>query len=50
MGQGEIVQPCEGPNEIVKKYAKESRYYRRERLLSPVGRLILSRMKIKIIV
>jgi hypothetical protein len=50
MGQGEPVQPCEGPNEIVKKYAKESRYYGRESKISPVGRVFISRMKIKIIV
>jgi hypothetical protein len=50
MSQGEPVQPCEGPRGIVKKYAKESRYYGRAGKLSPVGRVFISRMKIKIIV
>jgi hypothetical protein len=50
MGQGGIVQPYEGPREIVNKYAKESRYYRRAGKLSPFGRVIMSRMKVKIIV
>jgi len=50
MGQGGIVQPREGPMGIVKKYAKEIRYYGRASKISPVGRVFISRMKIKIIV